>query len=107
MSEPSPDTFAAAIALIGLAVDPEATSARLAELQKGVEALARHRPSSMPTVRRATRQNAFERRLVDISEGSNHRDTPNEFWDQTSRLRLWSPRSGRSPHSGSVGRENA
>jgi hypothetical protein len=59
MSEPSPDTFAAAIALIGLAVDPEATSARLAELQKGVEALARHRPSSMPTVRRATRQNTL------------------------------------------------
>jgi hypothetical protein len=37
MSEPSPDTFSAAIALIGLAVDPKATAARLAELQKQIE----------------------------------------------------------------------
>jgi hypothetical protein len=37
MSDPSPDTFSAAIALIGMVVDPKATSARLAELQKQVE----------------------------------------------------------------------
>jgi hypothetical protein len=40
MSE-TPDTFAAAIALIGMAVDPKATSARLAELQKQIDAAAK------------------------------------------------------------------
>jgi hypothetical protein len=37
----TPDTFAAAIALIGMAVDPKATSARLAELQKQIDAAAK------------------------------------------------------------------
>jgi hypothetical protein len=37
MTEPSPDTFAAAIALLGLALDPKAMSARLTELRTAVE----------------------------------------------------------------------
>jgi hypothetical protein len=37
----APDTFAAAIALIGPAVDPKACAKRIEDLQKQVEALAK------------------------------------------------------------------